>query len=71
MTPVQCRMARAALHWSIDRLAMMADSNKTSIVKFEKGRRCHRVTRRKLQQALVGTGVIRFVGDNGIYVIDK
>ena len=71
MTPIQCRMARAALQLTIVQLANMADSNRTSIVNFEQGRACHRVTRAKLQRALEGTGVIQFVGNYGVYVIEK
>lgn len=66
MTPVQCRMARAALQLSIIQLAQLAASNKTSIVNFERQGRCHRVTEKKLQAALESTGQIQFCGDNGV-----
>lgn len=66
MTPTQCRMARAGLQLSIVQLAEMADSNRTSIVNFERGRACHPVTQAKLRRALEATGRIRFVRFHGV-----
>ena len=71
MTPIQCRMARAALQLTIVQLADMADSNRTSIVNFERGRACHRVTCAKLRRALEATGRVCFHGTTGVHITEN
>jgi transcriptional regulator with XRE-family HTH domain len=37
LLPVQCRMARAALGWSVDQLAAAAGVDRKTILRFEQG----------------------------------
>jgi transcriptional regulator with XRE-family HTH domain len=39
LLPVQCRMARAALQWSLDDVAAIAGVNRKTILAFEQGGR--------------------------------
>jgi transcriptional regulator with XRE-family HTH domain len=56
MTIKQCRMARAALGWSLDDLAAQAKVARRSIARFEKGEPVTPDTVEKLRGALVGGG---------------
>ena len=60
MTNVQCRMARAALGWSINDLASIAGVNFSTIRRFEGGTNIHDRSRTKIETALVGGGVVFF-----------
>lgn len=61
MTPLQSRMARAALGWSIPDLAERADVRPNTISHFERGGDSYTSTITKLQSALEAAGVV-FVG---------
>lgn len=62
MTPLQSRMARAALGWSIPDLAEHADVRPNTISHFERGGDSYASTIAKLQGALEAGGVV-LVGD--------
>lgn len=63
MTPAQCRMARAALKISTQRLAELAGVNATTVNSFEQGKDAYSSTVAKLRKALEEAGNIRFEGD--------
>lgn len=56
MTPVQCRMARAALGWSIRRLAQEADLASNTVLAFERGRSVLEGTWKTLRATLAAAG---------------
>lgn len=57
-TPVQCRMARAALGWSADRLAEEASVGRTTVLRYEQGRlRPYADTLDRMRRALEAGGV--------------
>jgi transcriptional regulator with XRE-family HTH domain len=60
MTPVQCRMARAALKWGVLDLASRADVTKNTIVRFEAGKPSYESTASRLERALLAEGVTFF-----------
>jgi hypothetical protein len=61
MTSLQCRIARAALGWSIDTLSEKAGLRAATVSSFERGGGCYASTIAKLQSALEDGGVM-FVG---------
>lgn len=61
MTPIQCRMARAALSMSIPALAEQAGVRAGTVSHFERGGDSYASTIRKLQDVLEAGGII-FVG---------
>ena len=63
MTPQQCRMARAALEWSLDDLEGKSSVTRATIHRFEKGGDAYASTIQKLKTALESSGQIRFEGD--------
>jgi DNA-binding XRE family transcriptional regulator len=60
--PAQCRMARAAIRWSVDDLAAHASVGRATIIRFENGDEIKPSTRQKLRGAFEAQGV-RFTGD--------
>ena len=52
LTPIQCRMARAALGWSLEQLAEASGVNRWTILRFENE---ESVARPKNRKALVAT----------------
>ena len=52
MTNAQCRMARAALDWTIQELASAAGVNYSTIVRFEGGANIHLRSQYKIAHAL-------------------
>lgn len=62
MTPVQCRMARAAVEWSQQQLADAAKVRQVTVSEFERGSDARRSTIEKLREALSAAGVV-FLGD--------
>lgn len=56
MTIKQCRMARAALGWSLDELAAQSKVARRSIARFEKGEIVTPETVEKLRASLVAGG---------------
>lgn len=63
ITPVQSRMARAALGWSIDDLGGRANVRAATVSSFERGGDSYASTVLKLRTALEAGGVV-FVGTN-------
>lgn len=57
MTPVQCRMARAALGWSIRRLAQEAELASNTVLAFERGRPVLASTEQIIRQTLAQHGI--------------
>jgi transcriptional regulator with XRE-family HTH domain len=64
MTPMQCRMARAALEWSTTDLARAAAVGPATVNRFETGRDARISTVEKLRAALEAAGVL-FIAENG------
>ena len=60
MTNAQCRMARAALDWTIQELASAAGVNYSTIVRFEGGANIHHSSRDKIADALGKGGAAFF-----------
>lgn len=56
MNNAQCRMARAALDWTIYDLAAAAGVNYSTIVRFEGGANIHGSSRDKIMTALMAGG---------------
>jgi len=71
MSPVQCKMARAAVGLSVVQLAQLAGVNKNTVVNFESGRDAYASTATKLRDAFLATGLIRFEGDGGVYYLGR
>jgi transcriptional regulator with XRE-family HTH domain len=63
MLPVQVRMARAALGWTVRVLAERANVSHDTIVRFERGDELKVNTTLAIQNALVTAG-IEFIGDS-------
>lgn len=61
LTPEQCRMARAALKWSVAELGERAAVRAMTVSSFERGGDAYASTIRKLQDACETAGVV-FVG---------
>ena len=64
MIPEQCRMARAALKWSTEKLAKSAGLDKTTVNRFENGNDSYASTAKKLQTVFEQHG-IEFIPRNG------
>lgn len=64
MKAVQCRMARAALNWSTQRLATEAGVGLNTVNRFEAGQDARVSSVEKMRAALHSAGVI-FVEENG------
>jgi hypothetical protein len=62
MTPIQCRMARAAVGFSIAELGAAAGVRAATVSHFEGGGESYSSTIGKLQVTLEAAGVV-FVGD--------
>ena len=58
MNHAQCRMARAALDWTIQELATAAGVNYATVVRFEAGKNIHIRSREKLVTAFAAKGAI-------------
>jgi len=66
MSPLQSRMARSALKWSYIDLAKNAHVGISTAQEFEKGARVREYSKKKLEKAYLNTGLIEFIGDNGV-----
>ncbi|MBB2971437.1 transcriptional regulator [Mesorhizobium sp. RMAD-H1] len=64
MTPVQCRMARAALRLGVLDLAKLAEVSTNTIVRFERGEDLKQTTVDHLRSVLEAAG-IEFIPENG------
>lgn len=62
MKPEQCRMARAALRWSTQKLAEMASVGVNTINRFEDGQDARLSSVDKMKRALESAGVV-FLSD--------
>ncbi len=71
MNSNQCRMARAALKWSLDDLSEASSVGRATIQRFEAGKDTYTSTATKLQAALESSGKITFNGDNCVCVGEK
>lgn len=63
MLPVQCKMARAALGWSVRELGERADVMPNTVSRFENGKDAYTSTAAKLETALLASGQIELTGD--------
>jgi transcriptional regulator with XRE-family HTH domain len=67
LLPVQCRMARAALGWSVDQLAAAAGVDRKTILRFEQRSTVPRAANvAAMRQALEQAGV-RFAEPAGVF----
>ena len=64
MTPIQCKMARAALEWGIRDLANQADVAASTVSRFEAGENVNLNTMTAMKSALESAG-IEFIAENG------
>ncbi|WP_210241552.1 helix-turn-helix domain-containing protein [Mesorhizobium sp. B2-5-4] len=64
MTPVQCRMARAALDWGVLDLAKKAGISTQTIVRLERGDALKQPTLDRIRETFEGAGVA-FIPENG------
>ena len=64
MTPVQCRMARAALNLGVIELANLAEVSTNTVTRFERGERVKLSTIDRMRAALEQAGV-EFIPENG------
>jgi len=64
MLSTQCKMARAALGWTVLDLANKSGVNKNTIVNFEKGKDVYQSTVLKLRTALENSGSVT-ISDDG------
>jgi transcriptional regulator with XRE-family HTH domain len=58
MTPVQCRMARAALGWGVRDLAAKARIGVSTVTRFEGGKDTITATVAAMQRAMEEAGVV-------------
>jgi transcriptional regulator with XRE-family HTH domain len=64
MTPIQLRMARAAVGWGVRELAEKAGVTANTVTRIENGSDARLSTMDKLRQALEAAGV-EFIEENG------
>lgn len=67
LQPVQCRMARAALGWSLNELAAAAGVNRKTVLRFEQGESTPRgANAEAIRRAFEAAGV-RFAEEGGVF----
>lgn len=64
ISPLQCRMARAALAWGIRDLAKAALISHDTVVRFERGEELRASTMDSMREAFARNGVV-FLTDEG------
>ena len=64
LSPVQCRMARAALGWSLDDLAATAGVNRKTILRYEQGETVPRIRNLDAMRRAFEAAGLRFI-DSG------
>ena len=64
MQPIQLRMARAALNWTVRDLENKSKINKNTISRYEAGREVLSGTIDKLEKVLEGAGIILLQEDD-------
>lgn len=62
--PIQCRLARVALGWNVDRLSMEAKVSTQTVKRLERGEELRPATLQKIQAVLENAG-IEFIPENG------
>jgi len=70
MNSIQCKMARAALGWSVRELGKAANVTGNTVSRFENGKDAYVSTSDKLQKALESSGTVRFEGEEGVFIVD-
>ncbi|RCK40487.1 helix-turn-helix domain-containing protein [Thalassospira xiamenensis] len=65
MTSHQCRMARAALNWNLEKLAFESGVSRNTISRFESGLPSNKPTIAALKNALQQAG-IEFIGSDAV-----
>ena len=63
LQPMQCRMARAALGWSLDALAMASGVNRWTILRFEQGESVARSKNRAALRQTFEEARVRFIDE--------
>lgn len=71
MTPKQCKMARAGLGWSVQKLGELTEMTPNTVSRFENGKDSYTSTANKLEQALLSSGRIRFEGSGCVCLLDE
>lgn len=71
VTPTQCRMARAALGWTLKDLSTRADVSISTANHYEKSRHVHEKSVESIKAALEESNEIQFVTDQGVFHIKK
>jgi transcriptional regulator with XRE-family HTH domain len=69
MNATQCRMARAALGWTLDDLARCSSVNRRSILNFENGGTVQPASVEKMRAALVAAGAEFINGGKSVGVM--
>ena len=62
MTPLQCRMARAALRWTVRELAQKASVMPNTVTNLENGKTTTTMTVSAIEEAILASGLITFEG---------
>ena len=62
--PIQCRLARVALGWNVDKLASEANVSTQTIKRLERGEELRPATIQKIQISMENAG-IEFIPPNG------
>lgn len=62
MTPLQCRMARAALRWTVRELAQKAGVMPNTVTNLENGKTTTTATVSAIEEAILASGLITFEG---------
>lgn len=62
MTPLQCRMARAALRWTVRELAQKAGVMPNTVTNLENGKITTTATVSAIEEAILASGLIIFEG---------
>lgn len=68
MTPTQCRMARAALGWSVRDLAKAADITANTVSSFELSRSVRPATVESMQSIFLTHGVVFADAADGVHL---
>ena len=66
MTPIQLRMARAALSWTVRDLAARAGVNKNVVSRYEAGKEIVASSLQKIEKVLTEQGMV-FFDQDGTY----
>ena len=71
MNSAQCRMARAALRWSLDDLCQRSGVGRATIQRFEKGSDSFQSTSERLKSALESSGKIAIEGVDCVRLVQE